>query len=83
MGSGSKGQAECMAYAIARALIKINPEHESILYNFGLVGHDSRKKEAKKTNLYSARVRPPYVRRWFYKLNNMGNKNEKYIYTDH
>ncbi len=63
MGSGSKGQAECMAYAIARALIKINPEHQSILYNFGLVGHDSRKKEAKKTNLYSARVRPPYVRR--------------------
>lgn len=44
MGSGSKGQAECMAYAIARALIKINPEHESILHNFGLVGHDSRKK---------------------------------------
>lgn len=52
-----------MAYAIARALMRINPDHKRFLYNFGLVGHDSRKKEAKKTNLYSARVRPPYVRR--------------------
>jgi hypothetical protein len=28
------------------------------------VGIDDRKKEAKKIGLYSARVRPPYVRRW-------------------
>ena len=25
VGSGSQGQAECMAYALSRALIKINP----------------------------------------------------------
>lgn len=43
--------------------MKINPEHKRVLAGFGLVGFDFRKKEAKKTNLYSARVRPPYVRR--------------------
>lgn len=63
-GSGLKGQSECMAYALARALMKINPEFRNYLYYFGLVGSDTRQKEAKKTNLYSARVRPPYVRRW-------------------
>jgi small subunit ribosomal protein S9 len=62
-GSGSQGQAECMGYALAKALIKINPDHKRILAKFGFVGSDFRKKEPKKTNLYSARVRPPYVRR--------------------
>lgn len=63
-GSGSQGQSECMGYALAKALIKLNPSHKRILSKFGFVGHDYRKKEPKKTNLYSARVRPPFVRRW-------------------
>ena len=62
-GSGNAGQAQCMAYALTRALISINPDHETILKQFGLVGYDTRQKEPKRTNLYSARVRPPYVRR--------------------
>ena len=62
-GSGQAAQANCMAYALTRALIKVNPNHKSILSKFGFVGFDARQKERKKTNLYSARVRPPYVRR--------------------
>lgn len=62
-GSGLKGKSECMGYALARALIRMNYEHRNILSKFGFVGFDFRKKEPKKTNLYSARVRPPYVRR--------------------
>ena len=52
-----------MAYALSRALMKMNPEHRTVLTKIGMTGNDRRKKEAKKTNLYSARVRPPYVRR--------------------
>jgi ribosomal protein S9 len=33
-----------MGFALARALIKINPEHKEALYYFGLVGYDYRKK---------------------------------------
>ena len=62
-GSGQAGQSNCMAFALSRALMKINPDHRSILNKFGFVGYDFRQKERKKTNLYSARVRPPYVRR--------------------
>jgi ribosomal protein S9 len=42
----------------------VDPRYKSILEKTGLVGIDDRKKEAKKIGLYSARVRPPYVRRW-------------------
>lgn len=62
-GGGMAGQSQCMAFSLARALMKVNPQHRTILSKFGLVGYDFRQKEAKKTNLYSARVRPPYVRR--------------------
>ena len=43
----------------------MNPKFESTLAAFGLVGTDDRRNEAKKLGLYTARVRPPYVRRWF------------------
>lgn len=43
-GSGLKGQSECMGYALARALMKINPDHKRILTKFGFVGYDFRKK---------------------------------------
>jgi ribosomal protein S9 len=43
----------------------MNPNFESDLAAFGLVGVDDRRNEAKKLGLYTARVRPPYVRRWF------------------
>lgn len=52
-----------MAMALTKALIMVNPKYERILAQFGLVGTDDRKKEPKRIGLYSARVRPPYVRR--------------------
>lgn len=53
-----------MAYALAKALMKINPEYKKIFACFALDKHDPRRKEPKRIGLYSARVRPPYVRRW-------------------
>jgi len=52
-----------MSIALTNALISINPKYKGILEQIGLVGIDDRKKEAKTMGLYSARVRPPYVRR--------------------
>ncbi len=52
-----------MAYALAKALMKINPEYKKIFACFALDKHDPRRKEPKRIGLYSARVRPPYVRR--------------------
>jgi len=52
-----------MAYALAKALIMANSKHKLVLAKIGLVGTDDRRKEAKKIGLYTARVRPPYVRR--------------------
>lgn len=52
-----------MAMALAKALIMINPKHEKVLAGVGLVGVDDRIKEPKRIGLYSARVRPPFVRR--------------------
>lgn len=43
-GSGLHAQSECLAFALARALIKTNPEHKRVLAGFGLVGYDFRKK---------------------------------------
>ncbi len=62
-GGGLHGQSECLAYAVTKALIKINPAFTEDLYYFGLVGVDARRVEPKRMNLYSARKRPPYVRR--------------------
>lgn len=63
VGGGIHSQSECCAYALARALMKINPEYRKIFEKFGLDSHDPRIKEPKRIGLYSARVRPPYVRR--------------------
>lgn len=63
VGGGIHSQAECMAIALTNALIMVDPRYKATLEKTGLVGIDDRKKEAKKIGLYSARVRPPYVRR--------------------
>lgn len=63
VGGGLHSQSECMAYALAKALMKINPEYRKIFACFALDKHDPRRKEPKRIGLYSARVRPPYVRR--------------------
>jgi ribosomal protein S9 len=33
-----------MGYALARALMKINPDHKRVLEPFGFAGYDFRKK---------------------------------------
>lgn len=63
VGGGLHGQSECCAYALAFALMKINPDYKKIFEKVALDKGDSRRKEPKRIGLYSARVRPPFVRR--------------------
>jgi small subunit ribosomal protein S9 len=42
-GSGAHGQSQCIAYALAQALLKANPDCEDILDGFGLLGQDRRR----------------------------------------
>ena len=44
VGGGVHSQSECMAMALTKALIMINPRYENILAGFGLVATDDRKK---------------------------------------
>ena len=47
-GGGVKGQAEALRLAITRALVKIDPEHRSILKSNKLLTRDPRSVERKK-----------------------------------
>jgi small subunit ribosomal protein S9 len=44
VGGGLHGQSECCAYALARALMKINPDYKKIFEKVALAGHDPRAK---------------------------------------
>jgi small subunit ribosomal protein S9 len=55
VGGGSSGQTDAAALAIARALIKINPEHKPALRKEGLLTVDSRVVERKKFGRHKAR----------------------------
>ena len=48
IGGGYKGQAEALRLAIARALVKINPEDKSTLRKQGFMTRDPRAVERKK-----------------------------------
>ena len=48
-GGGFKGQAEALRLAIARALVKINPEDKPALKAEGFMTRDAREVERKKT----------------------------------
>ena len=63
VGGGIHGQSECCAIALANALVTVDAKYKELLYGAGLIGTDDRVKEPKRMNLYSARKRPPYVRR--------------------
>ena len=54
-GGGFKGQAEALRLAIARALVKINPEDKSALKAEGFMTRDARKVERKKPGQPKAR----------------------------
>lgn len=62
-GGGFKGQAEALRLAIARALIKINPEDKPALRAAGFVTRDPRAVERKKPGRPKARKRFQFSKR--------------------
>ncbi|MDD4637756.1 MAG: 30S ribosomal protein S9 [Bacteroidales bacterium] len=62
-GGGYNGQAEALRLAIARALVKINPEDKSALRAEGFVTRDSRVVERKKPGRPKARKRFQFSKR--------------------
>lgn len=62
-GGGYKGQAEALRLAIARALVKINPEDKSALRKEGFMTRDPRSVERKKPGQPKARKRFQFSKR--------------------
>jgi len=62
-GGGISGQAEALRLAIARALIKVNPEYKSALRAEGFVTRDPRVVERKKPGQPKARKRFQFSKR--------------------
>ena len=54
-GGGFKGQAEALRLAIARAIVKINPEDKAALKAEGFMTRDAREVERKKPGQPKAR----------------------------
>ncbi len=62
-GGGFKGQSEALRLAIARALVKINPEGKSALRSEGFMTRDARVVERKKPGRPKARKRFQFSKR--------------------
>lgn len=62
-GGGYKGQAEALRLAIARALVKINPESKPALKSEGFMTRDPREVERKKPGRPKARKRFQFSKR--------------------
>ncbi|SUB77942.1 30S ribosomal protein S9 [Porphyromonas macacae] len=62
-GGGFKGQSEAARLAIARALVKINPEDKAALRAEGFITRDSRSVERKKPGRPKARKRFQFSKR--------------------
>ena len=62
-GGGFKGQAEALRLAIARALVKINPEDKPALKSEGFITRDPREVERKKPGRPKARKRFQFSKR--------------------
>jgi small subunit ribosomal protein S9 len=62
-GGGFKGQAEALRMAIARALVKVNPEYRKALKEKGLLRRDPRMVERKKPGQPGARKRFQFSKR--------------------
>ncbi|MBR1543519.1 MAG: 30S ribosomal protein S9 [Muribaculaceae bacterium] len=62
-GGGYKGQAEALRLAIARALVKINPEDKAALRREGFMTRDPRVVERKKPGQPKARKRFQFSKR--------------------
>jgi len=62
-GGGITGQAEALKLAIARAMVKINPEHRPPLKAKGLMKRDPRMVERKKPGQKKARKKFQFSKR--------------------
>ncbi|MBP5306735.1 MAG: 30S ribosomal protein S9 [Paludibacteraceae bacterium] len=62
-GGGYTGQAEALRLAIARALVKINPEDKVALKKDGFLTRDAREVERKKPGQPKARKRFQFSKR--------------------
>ena len=62
-GGGYKGQAEALRLAIARALVKVNPEDKPALRSEGFMTRDARSVERKKPGRPKARKRFQFSKR--------------------
>ncbi len=62
-GGGIKGQAEALRLAIARALVKIDPENKVTLKSQGFLTRDPREVERKKPGQPKARKRFQFSKR--------------------
>jgi len=62
-GGGYKGQAEALRLAIARALVKVNPEDKPALRAEGFMTRDPRAVERKKPGRPKARKRFQFSKR--------------------
>ena len=62
-GGGYKGQAEALRLAIARALVKVNPDDKGALRHAGFMTRDPRSVERKKPGQPKARKRFQFSKR--------------------
>jgi len=62
-GGGVTGQTDAIKLAIARALLKADPEYRKKLRENGFLSRDPRAKERKKPGLKRARKAPQYTKR--------------------
>lgn len=63
VGGGFTGQSQALRLAIARALVKINPEDKAVLRKEGFVTRDPRAVERKKPGQPKARKRFQFSKR--------------------
>jgi small subunit ribosomal protein S9 len=63
IGGGTSGQAGAIRHALARALVRVNPDWKSTLRKSGFLTRDPRMKERKKPGLKRARKAPQYTKR--------------------
>jgi small subunit ribosomal protein S9 len=62
-GGGPSGQADAIRLGVARALVKIDPNHRPALKSGGFLTRDARIVERKKYGLRKARRAPQYSKR--------------------
>jgi small subunit ribosomal protein S9 len=63
VGGGTSGQAGAIRHALARALVRMDPDTKHPLRKAGLLTRDPRMKERKKPGLKRARKAPQYTKR--------------------